>query len=114
MDYLVIGAGPAGLRFGHLLHQAGRDYLILEAGATPGAASRDLPHRQWRRPRPDADDGPVDPAEFVRYLTDFAVVNELKIKYRARVVRVARAPRGGGRWGGRSRAGRGSWSCGGR
>jgi thioredoxin reductase len=94
MDYLVIGAGPAGLRFGQLLHQAGRDYLILEAAATPGASSRDLSHRQWYRPWPSEADGPLAPAEYVRYLTDFAEANELKIKYHARVVRVARGSRG--------------------
>ena len=37
MDYLVIGAGPAGLQLGHFLERAGRDYLILEGG--PGAGS---------------------------------------------------------------------------
>lgn len=36
MDYLIIGAGPAGLQLGYFLEQAGRDYLILEAGAQPG------------------------------------------------------------------------------
>jgi thioredoxin reductase len=106
MDYLVIGAGPAGLRFGQFLHQAGRDYLILEAGATPGTSRRGFPHRPWHRPRPSGADGPMDPAEYVRYLTDFAVVHELKIKYHARVVRVARDSRGARE--GRSRTGRGS------
>src|SRR5918992_2570891 len=33
MDYLVIGAGHAGLQLGSLLRRAGRDYLILEAAA---------------------------------------------------------------------------------
>ena len=32
MDYLVIGAGPAGLQLGYFLARAGRDYQILEAG----------------------------------------------------------------------------------
>lgn len=34
-DYLVIGAGPAGLQLAYFLQRAGRDYLVLEAG--PGA-----------------------------------------------------------------------------
>jgi thioredoxin reductase len=47
MDYLVIGAGPAGLQLGHLLEQAGRDYLILEAGDAPGTFFRTFPrHRK--------------------------------------------------------------------
>ena len=36
-DYLIIGAGPAGLQLGYYLEKAGRDYLILEAGDAPGA-----------------------------------------------------------------------------
>ena len=32
LDYLIIGAGPAGLQLAHLLERDGRDYLVLEAG----------------------------------------------------------------------------------
>ncbi|RAY16559.1 pyridine nucleotide-disulfide oxidoreductase [Actinomadura craniellae] len=47
MDYLVIGAGPAGLQLGHFLEQTGRRYLILEAGPAPGAFFRTFPrHRK--------------------------------------------------------------------
>lgn len=47
MDYLVIGAGPAGLQLGSLLQAAGRDYLILEAGRTAGTFFRTFPrHRK--------------------------------------------------------------------
>jgi thioredoxin reductase len=47
MDYLVIGAGPAGLQLGYFLERAGRDYLILEAGSTPGTFFRTFPrHRK--------------------------------------------------------------------
>jgi thioredoxin reductase len=47
MDYLIIGAGPSGLQAGYFLQQAGRDYLILEAGPTPGTFFRTYPrHRQ--------------------------------------------------------------------
>jgi thioredoxin reductase len=46
-DYLVIGAGPAGLQLGYFLDRAGRDYQILEAGAGPGTFFRTFPrHRQ--------------------------------------------------------------------
>jgi len=37
MDYLIIGAGPAGLQLGYLLGAAGRDYQIFEAADAPGA-----------------------------------------------------------------------------
>ena len=47
MDYLVIGAGPAGLQLGYFLERAGRDYLILEAGSAPGTFFRTFPrHRR--------------------------------------------------------------------
>ena len=46
-DYLIIGAGPAGLQLGHHLDRATRDYRILEAGPTPGTFFRTFPrHRQ--------------------------------------------------------------------
>jgi thioredoxin reductase len=35
-DYLIIGAGPAGLQLGYFLQKAGRDYLILDCGDAPG------------------------------------------------------------------------------
>ncbi|MEV5888836.1 NAD(P)-binding domain-containing protein [Nonomuraea fuscirosea] len=46
LDYLVIGAGPAGLQLGHFLHEAGRDYLILEAGEAPGRFFRTFPRHR--------------------------------------------------------------------
>ena len=46
-DYLIIGAGPAGLQLGHHLARAGRDYRLLEAVPTPGTFFRTFPrHRQ--------------------------------------------------------------------
>jgi thioredoxin reductase len=47
MEYLVIGAGPAGLQLGYSLARAGRDYQILEAGPAPGTFFRTFPrHRR--------------------------------------------------------------------
>jgi thioredoxin reductase len=36
LDYLVVGAGPAGLQLGQFLGRAGHRYLVLEAGSAPG------------------------------------------------------------------------------
>ncbi|HZM76095.1 MAG TPA: NAD(P)-binding domain-containing protein [Candidatus Limnocylindrales bacterium] len=47
MEYVVIGAGPAGLQAGYFLQRAGREYLVLEAGPTPGTFYRTFPrHRR--------------------------------------------------------------------
>src|SRR5499433_4158897 len=47
MEYLIVGAGPAGLQLGYFLKQAGHDYLILEAGSGPGTFFRSFPrHRR--------------------------------------------------------------------
>jgi thioredoxin reductase len=35
-DYIIIGAGPAGLQLGYFMEQDQRDYLILERGTGPG------------------------------------------------------------------------------
>ncbi|BCY08326.1 NAD(P)-binding domain-containing protein [Actinoplanes sp. L3-i22] len=35
-DYLIIGAGPAGLQLAALLERDGHDYVVLEAGAAAG------------------------------------------------------------------------------
>ncbi|MFD2416827.1 NAD(P)-binding domain-containing protein [Amycolatopsis pigmentata] len=47
LDYLVLGAGPAGLQMGYYLARAGRSYLIVEAGDSPGTFFTTFPrHRQ--------------------------------------------------------------------
>jgi thioredoxin reductase len=47
LDYLVVGAGPAGLQLGQLLQAAGHRYRILEGGGTPGTFFRTFPrHRK--------------------------------------------------------------------
>ena len=45
-DYLIIGAGPAGLQMGHHLARAGRDVLILEGGPAPGTFFRRFPRHR--------------------------------------------------------------------
>jgi len=38
-DYIVVGAGPAGLQLGYFFERAGRDYVILERGSQAGACT---------------------------------------------------------------------------
>ena len=120
-DYLVIGAGPAGLQLGRHLQQAGRDYAILEAGSSPGTFFRTFPrHRRLisiNKPHTGSADpelnlrmdwnsllagGPLftryteryfpDAGVMVRYLGDYAA--GLRIDYDTRVASVARADGG--------------------
>ena len=47
VDYLVIGAGPAGLQLGYYLQRAGVSYRVLEKGPTAGDFFRKYPrHRK--------------------------------------------------------------------
>ncbi|MFI6098487.1 NAD(P)-binding domain-containing protein [Lentzea sp. NPDC051213] len=98
VEYLVIGAGPAGLQMGRFLHRAGRDYVILEAAQQPAAFFRRFPRhrvlgtddnslfegvpfsRYSKRSFPNADD-------LVRYLEDFA--RPLNIRYNTPVSDIA-------------------------
>ncbi|HLO86801.1 MAG TPA: NAD(P)-binding domain-containing protein [Nostocaceae cyanobacterium] len=43
LDYLIIGAGPAGIQLGYFLEKANRNYLILEAGDSPGTFFKKFP-----------------------------------------------------------------------
>jgi len=46
-DYLIIGAGPAGLQLAALLERDGHDYAVLERGTAPGTFFIRYPrHRQ--------------------------------------------------------------------
>jgi thioredoxin reductase len=60
LDYLIIGAGPAGLQLAQELGAAGHDYLVLESGTAPGTFFGRFPrHRQLisiNKPHTGTDD----------------------------------------------------------
>lgn len=120
-DYVIIGAGPAGLQLGYFLQKLGRDYIILESGDSAGTFFQKFPtHRKlisankvytgytdkvrnlrwdWnslvndddsllfknysREYFPNADD-------MVRYLKDFAVQQNLNVRYSTTVDNIRR------------------------
>lgn len=45
-DYLIVGAGPAGLQLGYFLEKENRNYLILEAGNTPATFFKTFPRHK--------------------------------------------------------------------
>src|SRR5690606_34149745 len=46
-EYIILGAGPAGLQLGALLQEFGHDYCVLERGKAPGEFFRTFPrHRK--------------------------------------------------------------------
>ena len=45
-EYVVVGAGPAGLQTAYYLQQAGHDYTVLEAGDRPGTFYRSFPRHR--------------------------------------------------------------------
>lgn len=46
LDYLIIGAGPAGVQLAYFLGRAGRRYSVLEAGDGPGTFFRRFPRNR--------------------------------------------------------------------
>lgn len=45
-QYLILGAGPAGLQAAYFLAKQGRDYLVLDRGSRPGAFFEKLPRHR--------------------------------------------------------------------
>jgi thioredoxin reductase len=45
-DYIVIGAGPAGVQLGYYFEKSQQDYLILERGSSPGETFKFFPRHR--------------------------------------------------------------------
>lgn len=45
-EYLIIGAGPAGLQLGYFLEKSNHNYLILESGRSAGTFFKDFPRHK--------------------------------------------------------------------
>lgn len=66
-EYLILGAGPAGLQMGHHLSRAGHSYLILEAGDSPGTFFKKFPRHRTLTSRNKVHTGSGDPETRLRF-----------------------------------------------
>ncbi len=66
-EYLILGAGPAGLQMGHHLSRAGHSYLILEAGDSPGTFFKKFPRHRTLASRNKVHTGSGDPEIRLRF-----------------------------------------------
>lgn len=66
-EYLILGAGPAGLQMGHHLSRAGHSYLILEAGDSPGTFFKTYPRHRALASRNKIHTGSEDPEIRLRF-----------------------------------------------
>lgn len=66
-ETIVLGAGPAGLQMGQHLSRAGRSYVILEAGDSPGTSFKKLPRHRTPISSDKAHTGLGDPEVNLRF-----------------------------------------------
>ncbi|MTH95350.1 NAD(P)-binding domain-containing protein [Roseibium sp. RKSG952] len=63
LDYVVIGAGPAGVQLAFFMEKAGRDYLVLERGRQAGTFFQTFPRSRqlisYNRPPVPSDDAEI-------------------------------------------------------
>lgn len=119
-DYLIIGAGPAGLQLAYFLEKAKHSYLVLEAGNCPGTFFKNFPRHKKLISINKVYTGYEEPEinlrwdwnsllndeeilfknysrqyfphtdDLVRYLSDFATHFQLKVKYNCTVTKIAK------------------------
>ena len=66
-EYVILGAGPAGLQLAHHLQTAGRDCVVLEAGATAGTSFRHYPRHRTLLLTNKVHTGLTDPEQRLRH-----------------------------------------------
>ncbi len=105
-DYLIIGAGPAGLQLAHELHKNGDRYLVLEAQQTIADVADPADHPRLKDRRSLLCDAtqlhyphylrrnPSPAAAWRHYLQDFAAYYRLAVRCDARVVHIGRRDQG--------------------
>jgi thioredoxin reductase len=120
VDYLVIGAGPAGLQLGYFLDRFGLDYRILERADRAGAFFQKFPRHRRLISINKVETGTDDPEQNLRwdwnsllgdgprfttftqryfpsadvmvdYLQDFAARHRLRVQYETDVLSITRA-----------------------
>ncbi|MER5268170.1 NAD(P)-binding domain-containing protein [Actinosynnema sp. NPDC002837] len=65
-DYLIIGAGPAGVQLAALLERDGRDYAVLERGSAPGTFFTRYPRHRTLISINKVHSGYADPEQRLR------------------------------------------------
>lgn len=78
-DYLILGAGPAGLQLAYFLQQAGRDYLVLEAGDGPGTFFTKFPRHRTLISNNKVYTGFTDPERNLRWDWNSLLCDEPKL-----------------------------------
>ncbi|MDO3387181.1 NAD(P)-binding domain-containing protein [Gilvimarinus sp. SDUM040013] len=123
-DYIIVGAGPAGLQLGHYFEKENKNYLVLEKGGKAGVFFDKYPvHRKlisinkvytgydcfnlnlrwdWNSLLSDKEVRFGDYSQdyfpnadvMVEYLNDYAKANKIRISYNANVEVVSKTSRG--------------------
>ena len=81
-DYLIIGAGPAGLQMGYFLQKSGRNYLILEGGDKPGMYFERFPRHNMLLTINKIYTGYEDPERQLRYDWNSLLSNSDEMRFR--------------------------------
>lgn len=81
-DYLLLGAGPAGLQLGSYLEQGGRRYAILEAGDSPGTFFKSMPRHRRLLSINKRYTGYDDPERNLRWDWNSLLTDDYKLSFR--------------------------------
>lgn len=81
-DYIVIGAGPAGLQLGYFLKKQQRDYLILERGKGPGVFFKLYPRHRMLISINKVHTGKEDPEVNLRWDWNSLIADEESLLFK--------------------------------